>query len=491
MTDEFKETGDVQIPPDSLEPEGVRTDSVSTEHPKGLDLVNGPVFKTTLLLAGPVVASHLLNLALGIADLKMVGYLGTESQAALVLSGSLIMFLMAIALGTGFATITYVSQHTGGGNHHLARRSAAHALLLGVILGGIIALISYFLLPEIIGLFKFETDVEAKALAYSQILLSFASFFFLLFMGISIMQGLGDTVTPLILMAFINLLNILLNYLLIFGAYGFPEMGIQGAATGTVIARATGTLVIFGLLISGKYRMRLGLKDFRPIPVEFWNLLRLGVPNSMQAFLRNTNVLFLYKILSLTYLPTIAITSLGVGFHAEALAFVPLIGLFIATGAMVGQNLGAKQPERAEQAAWSSLIIAFCLMLVACIAFLTVPHHIIGFFSDDPAVIRTGSVYLRINAITQIFQSAIVLIGALRGAGDSISPLLAHITGNWLIRLPLAYYLALYTGLQEWGVWIAMATSSAIECSIYFWLFRRGKWKTMRLTSDKDTGQDA
>jgi Na+-driven multidrug efflux pump len=236
--------------------------------------------------------------------------------------------------------------------------------------------------------------------------------------------------------------------------------------------------------------MTLRFRDFEPRPIEFWNLLRLGVPNSLQSLMRNANVMILYRILSHTVTPVVAQDSLGVGFQSEGLAFVPLIALMISTGAMVGQNLGARQPERAEQATLTSLKIALGLMFFACIAFLIVPERIIDFFSDDPMVIRSASLYLRINAVIQIFQSGFVLIGCLRGAGDSMSPLYAHLGCQWLLRLPLAYLLAIPLGMQEKGVWIAMAVSSAIENMFYFWLFRRGKWKSLRLTDDRLEGKD-
>jgi len=315
-------------------------------------------------------------------------------------------------------------------------------------------------------------------------------FYFLIFMGAAVMQGLGDTLTPLIIMALINGVNIFLNYVLIFGAWGFPELGIVGAATGSVIARGLGSIALIIILISGRYRMVLRLPDFRPYIAEFWGFLRLGIPNSLQSLLRNANVIFLYRVLSLTYLPTVAQASLGIGFHSEAFAFIPLMGLFIATGTMVGQNLGAGKPERAEQSAWAALKSAFVLMLIACLLFLLIPEKIVGIFSKDPAVLVTGSWYLRINAITQIFQSCFVLIGCMRGAGDSISPLKAHIIGQWIIRLPLAYILTTSTGLEEWGVWLAMATSSAIESTIYFWLFKSGRWKKIKIMGELPVEND-
>jgi len=450
---------------------------------RGLDLVNGPIFSTTLRLAVPVIASNILNLAIGIADMIMVGALGKEALAALVLARSLIMLLFAIGFGTSFATITYVSQHAGAGRYRMARSSASHALMFAALLGFAMMAIGNLFLPTLMSFFNAEPDVTAHAVSYADVFFDYIPFFFLIFLGTAVMQGLGDTITPLIIMAGMNVVNIFLNYLLIFGAWGFPEMGIVGAAVATAVARGLGSLAIIAILVSGKYRMTLRLADFRPYVHEFWGILRLGIPNSLQNLLRNANVILLYRVLSLTYLPTVAQASLGVGFSAEAIAFVPLMGLFTATGTMVGQNLGAEKPQRAEQAAWAALRVGLSLMTVACLAFLLIPERIVSLFNTDPAVISSGSWYLRINSITQIFQACFVLVGCLRGAGDSIRPLRAHITGQWLIRLPLAYLLATRAGLEEWGVWLAMAASSAIESMIYFWLFRKGDWKRIRIVA--------
>jgi putative MATE family efflux protein len=295
------------------------------------------------------------------------------------------------------------------------------------------------------------------------------------------MQGFGDTVTPLFIMLLTNAVNILLNYMLIYGKWGAPELGIAGSAIGSTIARGLGTLIILSFLMSGKYRMKLKLHDFRPYLSEFKAILRLGIPNSIQNVSRNINVLFLYRILSYTYLPTVAQASLGVGFSSEAIGFIPLMGLFTATGTMVGQNLGAGNPERAEQASWAAWKSGLSLMVFICLLFLLIPDKIVGAFNTDPSVIQSGSWYLRINAITQLFQSSFVFVGCLRGAGDSMRPLGAHLIGNWIIRLPLAYFLSTYTGLEEWGVWLAMAISASIECTIYLYLFMKGDWKKAKI----------
>jgi len=457
---------------------------------RGLDLTNGPVFQTTIRLAVPVILSHLLNLALGMADMIMVGRLGKEAIASLVLANSLLMLLFAIGWGTSFAVITYVSQRTGAGKHKGARRAASHAIMFAGILGLVMMGIGNLFLPGLVGFFNAEPLVADLAVRYADLIFDFMPFYFLIFLGSAIMQGLGDTVTPLIIMACINAVNIFINYVLIFGKFGFPALGIVGAAVGSVIARGIGSVAIIIILVSGFYKIALKLPDFKPYLSEFWGILRLGIPNSAQSLLRNFNVMILYRILSLTSLRTVAQASLGVGFHSEALAFIPLMGLFLATGTMVGQNLGANKPDRAEQAAWAALKTAFVLMTIAAIIFMVFPGYIVRIFNDDPGVVRSGSAYLRINAITQIFQSCFVLIGCLRGAGDSVRPLLTHITGQWVIRLPLAYLLVKLTGLQEWGVWIAMATSAAIEGSIYFWLFRKGDWKKMRIPIDPESTDD-
>lgn len=469
--------------------ENERQDNRSDTGNRGLDLINGPVFQTTIRLAIPIIIANFLNLAIGIADIAMVGHIqvnAKEALAALVTSNQLLNLINALGFGIGFAAITHVSQHTGAGRHLNARRSASHVIMTGVILGLIMMSVGIPALPYLLGIVNPEPLVFEYAESYLGIIFNFLPLFFLIFMGVAIMHGLGDTLTPMIIMGCVNAVNILLNYMLIYGAWGAPELGIEGAAIGSTIARGLGVLTYLIILFSGKYRIVLRLPDFQPYLMEFWGLLRLGLPNSLHSISRNMNVLLLYRVLSYTEFPTVAQASLGVGFHSEALGFIPLIGLFMATGTMVGQNLGAKKTERAEQAAWAALKSGFFLMTIVCILFLAIPEKIVGAFNTDPDVIYTGSWYLRINAITQIFQSAFVLIGCLRGAGDSIRPLYGHFIGQWIIRLPLAYFLAFHAGLEEWGVWLAMAASSAVECLIYFWLFKKGDWKKMSIGSDEE-----
>jgi putative MATE family efflux protein len=456
-------------------------DSQTRSSLRNARLTTAPVFSTTIKLALPVIAANLLNIAIGMADMIMVGRLGKEALASLVISNSLMMLLFAIGFGMGFATITFVSQHTGAGRTSEASSSAAHSLMFAVILGGIMMIIGNLFMSDLLGFFNAQDRVYRYAMSYTDISFDYMPLYFLLTFGIAIMQGAGDTLTPLLVMVAVNVANIFLNYVFIFGNFGAPRLEVAGAAVGTVSSRGLGALIIFLFLISGKYHITLRLKDFLPRMSEFWGLLRLGVPNSIQSLMRNFNVMILYRILSMTYQPTVAQASLGVGFQAEALAFIPLMGLNTATGAMVGQNLGADRVDRAEQAAWAAVKTGLCLMVLAFLAFTIIPEKIVGLFIHEPEVIESGSWYLRINAIPQLFQTAFVLVGALRGAGDSLRPLIGHITGQWIIRLPLAYFLIKYTGLEEWGVWTAMAASSCIESSIYFWLFRRGYWKSIRI----------
>jgi len=444
-------------------------------------LVTAPVFSTTVRLALPVIGANLLNLALGIADMIMVGSLGKAALASLVLANSLMMLFFAVGFGTGFATITYVSQHTGAGRHARARQSAAHSLMFGAILGFVTIIVGNLFLRDLLGFFNAEPQVVDFAASYTDIIFDYMPFYFLLTMGISVMQGLGDTLTPLIVMIVINVVHIFLNYMFILGNFGAPQLGVAGAAVGSVTARGLGCAIIFLFLISGRYLMTLRLPDFRPRLAEFWGLIRLGVPNTLQSLMRNLNVMILYRLLSMTYMPTVAQASLGVGFQAEAIAFIPLMGLYTATGTMVGQNLGAERPDRAEKAALAAVKTGLFLMAIACLAFLLIPEKIVGLFIHEPEVIESGSWYLRINAIPQIFQTGFVLVGALRGAGDSLRPLIGHITGQWIIRLPLAFLLIMYTGLEDWSMWIAMAASACIESSIYYWLFFRGYWKRIRV----------
>ncbi|HEX9746247.1 MAG TPA: MATE family efflux transporter [bacterium] len=448
---------------------------------RGLDLTGGPILKTVLLLAVPVIASNFLNIAINMADLKMVGYIGTDTQAGIILSNNLLMILFALGWGTSFATITLVAQHSGANREQEAKVSAAHSLLFALILGVLMILIGNIFIPKLILFYNADPVVNEHAISYLKIIFDYLPFYFLLFIGTAVMQGRGDTVSPLIIMLVVNLLNIFLNYCLIFGNFGFPEMGIRGAAVGSVVGRGIGAAIIIAMLMSGKYLLTLKPSDFSPRWIEFWKLLRLGIPNSGQAVMRNFNVMILYRILSLTAVKTVAQTSLGVGFTSEAFGFLPLIGLSIANGTMVGQNLGAGLPDRAEEAAWTAWKTALALMVIPCIVFLVAPQVIVRFFSQDEAVIASVTWYLRINAVVQLFQSGFVLTGALRGAGDALRPLYIHILGQWIIRLPLAYLLSTYTSLDEKGVWTAMAISSIIECCVYIFLFRTGYWKKIRV----------
>jgi len=296
-----------------------------------------------------------------------------------------------------------------------------------------------------------------------------------------IFRGLGDMRTPLIIMIVTTVIGLLFDWLLIFGVGPFPRLGVAGAGMATDFSRIA-AMVLFFIYLPKSHLKTVVQGSWRPHWNWFARILNIGTPAGVQGLLRTGASVAYFSVLGLTPEGTYAIAALTIGLRMEALAFMPGAAFGTAATAMVGQNLGARQPERAERAAWASAWQGIIIMGVVGTCFIAFAYPISRLFTTDQRVLPLAAQYLMINGISEpFFALAMVLTGALQGAGETRLPTAATIATNWAIRLPLTYYLAITLGMGALGAWISMSGTSILLGFATLAVFKWSRWKEISL----------
>jgi putative MATE family efflux protein len=440
-------------------------------------------------LAYPVVLANLLQATVGIVDIWMVSRLGTESTAAVGMSRQLIMAVLLSAAGLAVGSQTMVAQFSGARKPQMMTRVAAQSIVVMLIAASATSLLGVLTSPLLLQVMGADTAVMALGVPYMRVYFALSIFMIFNYMFNAMLQGAGDTKTPLVIMGFINVIHVFFNYVFIYGAGPFPELGVTGAALGTMTSRLIGTGVGLGVLFSGRFAVKLSREvSFRPDWDLVVRILRVGIPVAGQNVVRTlANVGFLWVV---TNSATAALRSqanvaaYSVGIQSEAISFMPAMALSIVATTLVGQAQGAEDSEEAERRGWvTGLIGTLAMSGIGVLLFVFAPQ-VIAIFNEakDPLVTSAGISYLRINALAEPFLAlSIVMRGALCGAGDTRPPLLYTIFCQWLIRLPLSYALVMMLGVGISGAWYAMAFSTVIQGVLTANRFRSNVWKSLRL----------
>ena len=452
--------------------EGLTPVAVTGEHPAA-QLVAASLPRTIARLAAPAIASTVLMTIFTSIDTYWVGTrVGPIGLAAVSTSVFWIWLVVAIAEMVSIGLTAVAARRYGEGRRDEAAQTAGDALLFALALGSAVAVGGLALLESCFALMNRPPEVTALGLRYLGAYLAGAPLIFGFFAVDAAFRASGDSRTPFVLLATSVGITLVLDPILIMGLFGAPRLGVMGAAIATVTTRA----VAFALGLAIAIRRGL-LRVGRPRAQRVLTIARIGLPTAATGVL--FSLVYVVMTRTTTQFGTPALAALGIGHRVESWLFMIGVGAGAATAAIVGQNLGAGRPDRAERAGW--IAVAFCSALggIVCVLELIAPEWFAGIFSNDPAVIGEGANYLRIAAISQLFVCAeIVLEGALGGAGDTVPPMLTSTTIT-LARIPLAAWAA-----AEWGSsgiwWVISLTAIARALGMLF-LWRTGRWKRKSL----------
>ncbi len=443
------------------------------------DYTKIPLPRAIVLLAVPMMLELVMESTFGLVDIFFVGKLGPPAIAAVGLTGSVIIVVFAIVMGLSMGTTATVARRIGEGNHEAAALAAWQAILAGVIGAVPVSLAGYFLAPKLLH-WMGATEAIQAGYHYTAILFAGSITIFLLFLNNAIFRGAGNAVVAMRALWLANLLNMALDPLLIFGIGPFPELGLMGAAIATTIGRGTGVAYQLFTLFRGHGNIAIKRSSMRWDGPIFWSLLRISVTGMVQFFVATAAWLGLTRIIALFGEPVLAGYTLTL--RLIHVAILPSWGVSNATATLVGQNLGANRPDRAERAVILTGFLNFAMLGCIASVFWYFAEPLVRVFTSDSAVVANGVQSLKILSTGYIFSGFSMVFGqAFNGAGDTATPAWVNFLCYWCWQLPLGYALAKPLGIGVMGVYSAVVISGATWGVIGYILFRRGSWKEHKI----------
>ncbi len=444
------------------------------------DFTEGSLRRAILLLSVPAVLEMVMESVFVIADIYFVSRLGAEAVATVGLTESMMTIIYSISFGLATATTSLVSRRIGEKNNEAASKVAFQAILTGIVIAFLIGLPGALFSSDLLSFMGASDNIVHNMSGYTKIMLAGNLVIMLLFIINAIFRSAGDAAVAMRVLWLGNIINIILDPCLIFGLGPFPKLGVAGAAVATTTGRGIAVLYQFYLLFMGKNRIRLSLKNFGIDFRIIGKIVKISLGSIGQNLIVTSSWIFLVRIISV--FGSIVVAGYTIAIRIISFTLLPSWGLSNAASTLVGQNLGAKKPDRAERSAlftgWINMIL---LGIIGCILAIF-PSTFIGIFINDPLVLKSGVECLRIVSLGYVaYGFGMVLVNSFNGAGDTSTPLKINIFAYWLIEIPLAWILAIKSGMNERGVFLAILISESIMTIVAWLVFRRGKWKLKKV----------
>jgi len=440
------------------------------------DFTAGSLNRAILLLAIPMVLEMVLESLFAVVDVFWVGRVGANAVATVGLTESLMTLVFAVGMGLSLSTTAMVARRVGEKDPEDAAVAGVQAVILGLTISLLIGIPALIYAPELLRLMGASPEIVATGSGYARIALGGSGVVLMLFLNNAIFRGAGDAAIAMRLLWVSNIINLILDPCLIFGWGPFPRLGVTGAALATFTGRGIGVLYQFYRLMRGTERIRVLRRQIRVNLQVIWRLFRVSLTGIFQFMIAQTSWIGLVKIISTFGADALAAYTIAI--RIVIFIILPSWGLSNAAATLVGQNLGAKQPERAETSVWRTGFYNMLFLGSVGVAFILFAPQVIHIFTTDPAVAPLAISALRIVSTGNLgFAYGMVMLQAFNGAGDTVTPTIVNFFGFWLFEIPLAYWLAMRQGMHASGVYwsIVIAEGAAAVASIL--LFRQGKWK--------------
>jgi putative MATE family efflux protein len=444
------------------------------------DFTTGRLNRAIFLLAIPMVLEMVLESLFAVVDVFWVARLGSNAVAAVGLTESMASLIFAIGMGLSLSTTAMVARRIGEKDPAAAAVAAVQAIFLGMGISAVIGFPCFLLAPRLLRVMGGTPAIVGLGANYTRIYLGGCGVLILLFLNNAIFRGAGDAAIAMRLLWVSNVINLVLDPCLIFGLGPFPRLGVTGAALATFTGRGIGVLYQFYRLLKGTERIRVLASQIRLDTGVMLRLLRVSATGIVQFTIAHTSWVGLVRIISL--FGAAAIAGYTVVIRIIIFAILPSWGLSNAAATLVGQNLGARQPERAEKSVWLTGVYNMIFLGAIGVVFILWAEPAIRVFTTDPAVVPLASSCLRILSCGNIaYAFGMVMLQAFNGAGDTRTPTVVFFFGYWAIELPVAYALAVPAGLQSKGAFFAILIAESAIAAASAFLFRRGRWKRQRI----------
>jgi putative MATE family efflux protein len=432
--------------------------------------------RAILLLAVPMVMEMAMESLFGIVDIFWVAHLGADATATVGITEGILMIVMSVAIGLSMGTTAVVARRTGERDRDGAAAAAVQSIVLGVGCALVIFSVFFPLAPRLLGLMGASPGILRVGSLYSRIMLSGSGVILMLFLINGIFRGAGDAAVAMRVLWLANFINLCLDPCFIMGLGPFPKLGVTGAAVSTTIGRSAGILYQLYLLRRGTGHMEMHRRHLRLNFKVMMNIVRIAANGVLQFIIATASWVILVR--TIQSFGAAATAGYTVAIRIVIFSILPSWGLGSAAATLVGQNLGARQPERAEQAVWRAAFFNMIFLGIVSLLYLMFAPSLVGIFSTDPVVIHYGANCLRIISLCYVLYAyGMVIVQAFNGAGDTRTPSLINLVCFWIVQLPLAWLLGKQLALGPNGVFFAMLTTEVLLALIAIAVFRRGTWK--------------
>jgi putative MATE family efflux protein len=440
------------------------------------DFTEGGIGRAIFLLSVPMVLEMAMESLFGAVNVYWVAHLGKEQAAAVGITESLLTIVFTVAIGLSMAATAMVARRIGEKDPAGAARAAAQAILLGALISVPIALAGVFFRGPLFRMMNAEPGVAAAGTGYITIIFGGNVIVMMLFLLNAVFRGAGDAAIAMRSLWLGNAINLLLDPCLIFGLGPFPELGVTGSAIATTIGRGIAVLYQCHKLFGDDGRLPVRLAHFKPDFEVMKSLLRISLGGMLQMFVATSAWIFLMSLVG--RFGSAAQAGYTVAIRIIWVTLLPSWGMSNAAATLVGQNLGARKPDRAARSVWMAGHSNAVFLIFVALVFIFFPEALLRFFSDDPAVVAYGVDAMRYISYGYIFYGyGMVLAQAFNGAGDTYTPTMLNLVCFWALQIPLAYALALRTGLGARGVFLAVTIAESVLAVLAMIWFQKGKWK--------------
>jgi putative MATE family efflux protein len=444
------------------------------------DFTAGSLNRAILLLAIPMVLEMVLESLFAVVDVFWVGRLGADAVATIGLTESMLSLVFAVGLGLSLSTTAMVARRIGEKDPEGAAVAGVQAIAIGLVVSITVGLPCAFLGPRLLALMGASPQIVAVGGNYARIALGGSGAIMMLFLNNAIFRGAGDAAIAMRLLWVSNIINLILDPCLIFGWGPFPKLGVTGAALATLTGRSIGVLYQFYRLLRGTERIRILRQQLRLNLGVLWRLCRVSFTGILQFAIAHTSWIGLVRIVSL--FGSAALAGYTIAIRILIFVIMPSWGLSNAAATLVGQNLGARQPERAEASVWRTGFYNMAFLGVIGVIFVFFAEPVIRLFTQDPQVVPLATSCLRILSYGNIgYAYGMVMLQAFNGAGDTVTPTIVHFFGFWVLEIPMAYALAIPLHLRSTGVFWSIVVAEGAIAAAGVLLFKRGRWKRQQI----------
>jgi putative MATE family efflux protein len=444
------------------------------------DYTSGSLNRAILLLAIPMVLEMVLESLFAVVDVFFVGKIGANAVATVGLTESLLTLIFAAAIGLSMSTTAMVARRIGEKDPEDASVAGVQAIILGLSVSLVVGVPCFIFAPHLLRLMGASPEIVTLGSGYARIALGGSGAVLMLFLNNAIFRGAGDAAIAMRLLWVSNVINLVLDPCLIFGLGPFPRMGVTGAALATFTGRSIGVLYQFYRLGRGTERLPSLARHLRLNLAVLWRLIRVSVTGILQFAIAHTSWIGLVRIVS-TF-GAAALAGYTIAIRIVIFVILPSWGLSNAAATLVGQNLGAGKPDRAEASVWRTGFYNMVFLGAIGVVLIIFAEPTVRLFTQDPDEVPLAASCLRILSYGNIgYAYGMVMLQAFNGAGDTITPTWVNLFGFWFLEIPLAYWLAIPMNLRSKGVFFSIVIAECAIAAAGILLFRRGRWRAQRI----------